>query len=306
MIGKLGVVLFFVLSGFLITYLLLDEINLTTKINMKNFYIRRILRIFPLYYLILIFSFFILPNFTFFSFPDKPISFENFPLKQLILYFTMFPNLAAANFSSIPFASQSWSIGTEEQFYLIWPIIFILFPKRKIQMIILTIIIYLIIKFFLKNNNTFLYNFWMLFNIDCMAIGGVIAYIKFNNLPILKYLINTRTFILTLIFLLMLILFGINFGFFHYEIYASLFSILILNLACNKNISNLLEFKILDYLGKISYGLYMYHVIAIFIIIKITNNSLLIYLFSILSTIIIAHISYNYFEKPFLKMKKKF
>ena len=65
-LGHLGVDLFFVLSGFLITFLLIKEKDLFGKINFKNFYIRRILRIWPLYFLIVIFSLFILPKFTIF------------------------------------------------------------------------------------------------------------------------------------------------------------------------------------------------------------------------------------------------
>jgi len=149
-LGKLGVVLFFVLSGFLITYLLLEEEQQTKKINIKNFFKRRILRIWPLYYLILILSFFILPNFQFFEFPGKPFSFSDFPLKALLLYLFMLPNMAAANLASIPFASQSWSIGTEEQFYIIWPFIFILFKKYRMQAIFLVLAAYLIIKYILS------------------------------------------------------------------------------------------------------------------------------------------------------------
>ncbi|MEG0929911.1 acyltransferase family protein, partial [Algoriella sp.] len=60
-IGKLGVVLFFVLSGFLITYLLLNEEKNTNKINVKRFYFRRVLKIWPLYYFIIFLSYFVFP-----------------------------------------------------------------------------------------------------------------------------------------------------------------------------------------------------------------------------------------------------
>src|SRR3954471_16382358 len=71
-LGKLGVTLFFVLSGFLITYLLLTEKKEFNTIFIKNFYIRRILRIWPLYYLVTILSFFVLPHISFLNIPGVP------------------------------------------------------------------------------------------------------------------------------------------------------------------------------------------------------------------------------------------
>ena len=68
-LGGLGVVFFFVLSGFLITYLLLKEKEQTGTINVKKFYLRRILRIWPLYFLIVALGFFVLPHFTFMELP---------------------------------------------------------------------------------------------------------------------------------------------------------------------------------------------------------------------------------------------
>ncbi|MBD8017003.1 acyltransferase family protein [Weeksellaceae bacterium Sa1CVA4] len=71
-IGKLAVVLFFVLSGFLITTLLLREQQIHQKINFRNFYLRRIFRIWPLYFLILVLGFFIIPYFSMWSNVPSP------------------------------------------------------------------------------------------------------------------------------------------------------------------------------------------------------------------------------------------
>ena len=124
MIGKLGVVLFFVLSGFLISYLLFIEKEVTNTISIKKFYIRRILRIWPLYFLIILFAFFIFPFIEFFSWPEigKEVVWDNVSFK-LILYVFFLPNLALNIYETIPYASQTWSIGAEEQFYLIWPVL---------------------------------------------------------------------------------------------------------------------------------------------------------------------------------------
>ena len=66
--GQLGIIMFFVLSGFLITYLLLEEHRKTGTISIKDFYIRRMLRIWPVYYLIVILGFFVFPQISFFRY----------------------------------------------------------------------------------------------------------------------------------------------------------------------------------------------------------------------------------------------
>ena len=142
-----------------------------------------------------------------------------------------------------------------------------------------------------------------------MAIGGLTAILSFRNSKILKYVNNNYVFYLIALIVILLMIFGVNFGFFHYEIYAILFAIIILNLATNKALATILENKIFNYLGGISYGIYMYHSIAIVIAIKLSmyfNIGLIIYPIAILLTIFFSHVSYKYLEKPFLKLKNKF
>ncbi|NRB70857.1 MAG: acyltransferase, partial [Xanthomonadales bacterium] len=102
--GKLGVVLFFVLSGFLITYLLLAEEKRFAKIDLTSFYLRRVLRIWPLYFFIIFLGFFVLPFLNFFSVPGKGVEFIYSDLALKLALFTLvFPNLALATFGAIPF-----------------------------------------------------------------------------------------------------------------------------------------------------------------------------------------------------------
>ena len=311
-IGKLGVVLFFVLSGFLITYLLMNEEKNTNKINVKGFYIRRIIRIWPLYYFIIFLAYFIFPYLEVFSIEN--ISTEIISIKTFLLYIFMLPNMVLSNFGVVPYASQAWSIGTEEQFYLIWPLLFILFRKNKMLLMLSVIIGYIGVKYYLTINpkNPFGINllaFWNTFNIDCMAIGGLTAILSFRNSKILKYVNNNYVFYLIALIVILLMIFGVNFGFFHYEIYAILFAIIILNLATNKALATILENKMFNYLGGVSYGIYMYHSIAIVIAIKLSmyfKIDFIIYPIAILLTILFSHISYKHLEKPFLKLKKRF
>ena len=121
--GRVGVTLFFVLSGFLISYLLLIEKKVSGSISIKKFYTRRILRIWPLYYLLVFLTFIVLPRISLFNVPKysalMPGSFRyTFPL-----YFFLLPQVALSVFDPVPFAEPLWSIGVEEQFYLLWPVI---------------------------------------------------------------------------------------------------------------------------------------------------------------------------------------
>jgi peptidoglycan/LPS O-acetylase OafA/YrhL len=120
--GHLGVILFFVLSGFLITYLIVKELE-SKSFSFKKFYLRRILRIWPLYYLILIISY---------------ISFEpSISIRGLLLSLSIFPNVANAIGEGWQTSPQIWSIGVEEQFYLVWPFIIYLVPQKKIIMVLI-------------------------------------------------------------------------------------------------------------------------------------------------------------------------
>lgn len=319
-IGKLGVVLFFVLSGFLITSLLLHEKNIKGDISLKNFYIRRILRIWPLYYLIVFLGFFVYPYIQFFDIPDKTVFPDvlthRFP--NIFYFLTIFANIGIPIYGEVPYTSQTWSIATEEQFYLFWPFIFILFPKKSIRLMMVVIIGCWILKYLFNYTNIPVINdktqqvikgFLFYFNINCMALGGIFAVLVHKKNIYLNIIFERRIFFVTVIATILLLLFGVNFGFFHYDIYALLFAIIIVNLACNDDVNSVLENKITNYLGSISYGIYMYHFVSLTIAIRtaIYFDALwVIYPITFILTFIISHLSYKYFESFFLKLKAKF
>lgn len=318
-LGTLGVNLFFVLSGFLITYLLLEEEHLNKTISIGKFYVRRILRIWPLYFLIIFLAFGVLPHISFFSLPDfsNESLYSNIALK-LILYGMLFPNIAQALFGIIPYASHTWSIGTEEQFYLLWPLLLKSVKKYRVFLMLSVVVAYIIIAFFLQSSlsvnvpfRSVLYGFWRTFNIDCMAVGGLFAILLFRQHSFLSFLLKRFIFYPALAIILNL-LFGVLYiKYFQQEIYAALFGIIILNLAAGSNYKTALENPVLVYLGKISYGLYMFHPIAIALAIGICKaaNSFsdwLIYPLSFTFTFLMAWISFHYFESYFLAFKNKF
>ncbi len=316
-IGKLGVVLFFSLSGFLITYLLMIEKERTDTIAVGKFYLRRVMRIWPLYFLIVIFSLFIAPHIDFLSMPEYDIATVQAHLwLKAFLFLFFLPNLLMVGLGIIPFAGQTWSIGTEEQFYLMWPWI-MKRAKNKMNVLITIITIYLIVSAILNANlsDGYLYQlakrFWGVFNIDIMAIGGVASVLVFEKRKILKFLFRKSTQWINLGVIALLIGLGVHFPVLHFEIYGILFTILIMNLASNPDSILNLEHKALKYAGKISYGLYMYHSLVILLVLKTLqkfdiNNDYLLFILSVVFSIVFATLSYEFFEKQFLKLKKRF
>jgi peptidoglycan/LPS O-acetylase OafA/YrhL len=327
--GELGVVLFFVLSGFLITYLLLEEERTATTIRIRNFYVRRILRIWPLYFLIVILGLLVLPNIHLFDVPgyDKATVYRHFSSKVLFYIFFL-PNLVSPLLGIVPYSAHTWSIGTEEQFYLTWPVILKSIKKYRLLLMFIILAGYLFFARALYSSRTdflplkdALSAFWPTFNIDCMAIGGFFAIMLHTRSRFLKFFQNKYLFYFALVLTIALLYKGvyfpvlmvnhIKFQYLYKEFYSLWFGIIILNFASNPEILISLEAKPFRYLGKISYGLYMYQPIGIAVAFQIAlffgpAFNIVFYLLSVAITVAISAISYKYFESYFLKFKGKF
>lgn len=320
-VGGQGVVLFFVLSGFLITYLLLAEEKKVNTIKIKKFYMRRILRIWPLYLAIVLLSLFVFPHVGILSIPGYPIEVvqSNLYLK-LFLYLFFFANLVLSLLGVIPYASQAWSIGTEEQFYLVWPLIIRFIKKNRLILMIGIVVFYNFINLVLASPvsssvpyHTIIRAFWSGFKIDTMAIGGFFAVLLFTNqLPqLLKLFKNRIAFNLAILFVAISYIFGMYYPYINNIVYSGCYAIIILNFAANPNIKINLENKLMNSLGNISYGLYMIHPLAIVLTIKFAQKYELLtnwflYPASVLFTIALAYISYHKYEKYFLRFKTNF
>ena len=325
--GALGVYFFFVLSGFLITYLLLTEKIKTGTVAIKKFYWRRVLRIWPLYYLIVILGFFVIPYITTggFNFTNKELN-EHYGL-NLFLYLIIFPNVAHAMFNPVPLISQTWSIGVEEQFYIIWPV---LAKKAKniFKMLLVVFSIMIGIKVFIlllfklgygSNTLLILKKFFAMSKIECMTIGGMGAYFLFNYQEKFKSVIYHKAVLpLSLIGIPILLLFtpsqlqdGVHL------VYSVLFLFIIANVSGNPNSFLKLENKVFNFLGKISYSIYMYHFMLIpfvfYLFKKIgiePSNQLIPQLIMYVSitglSVLVSWLSFTYFEGWFLKLKTKY
>jgi peptidoglycan/LPS O-acetylase OafA/YrhL len=315
-LGEQGVSLFFVLSGFLITYLLLEEEKQTGTIKLKDFYVRRILRIWPLYFFIGFLALAVLPQIPLFILPGYGHDFIYRDLGTKIVLFLLFlPNLMPFLGGIIPYASQTWSIGTEEQFYLIWPLLLKKISRHRILLMLLIIAGYMLTTRALWSSHTdflpfkyYISGFWSLFNIDLMAIGGLLAILLHTQNQYLKFIRNTIVFYGSLVIVFFMFQQAFMIEHVYKEIYALFYGLIILNFAANPNIHFNLEAGVFKYLGKISYGLYMYHPIAIVLGVHLAKwtgllNNAFIYPVSILFAILLAGLSYKYFEAFFLRRK---
>ncbi|MDZ4844930.1 MAG: acyltransferase [Chitinophagales bacterium] len=323
-LGPQGVKIFFVLSGFLITYLLLSEVKVRSGIDIKKFYIRRILRIWPLYFFIALLGFFVLPQF--FSpdyFPEK--IHPHFDIKLLLTFF-MLPNVVYLVFGHMFSIGVLWSIGTEEQFYLVWPHLINRIAKN-LQALALLLFGILSVKvaceitysmeIFTGVAQKTIWVIQKILDFDCMTVGGIFAFIYFSDKKkILDVLYSKGVQIAVLVILFSLFLFNPKLYSFSNLVYSLLYGVLILNVATNPGSILSFENKALDYCGQISYGIYMYHSIFVALGIWIVRSTLLctdsilsnlfLYPFAILCSIGIAALSYHFLEKPILHYKEKF
>ncbi len=324
--GPLGVVFFFVLSGFLITYLLFVEKEKTGVIAVKDFYIRRILRIWPLYFLVFVLGFMVLPNFEWFEVKVQTRAMNAYYWENFFLYLFFLPNLAFSMFIAVPNIGQLWSIGVEEQFYLIWP-----WLMKKSKNFIRTIVVFIVLlvafklAFLIFSSNVQGYwvgvakKFFAMSKLECMALGGLGAYVLYYKKEnILKWVYKPITLIWSVVSIFICILIVPKFLQNGAHLYYSLCSlVIILNVATNPACFIKLENRVFDHLGKISFGIYMYHMMIAAFVLHFSKDVLhfgadlkapqilFVYSATILLTILVSSLSYRYFELPFIQRKKK-
>ena len=336
--GAIAVSFFFVLSGFLITYLLLTEIEKTETVSLRKFYWRRVLRIFPLYYLLVFIGLIAIPVL---------LSFINYPNTQpydtltggvLFLFFLSF--VVNTAFGS-HFLEPLWSIGVEEYFYIIWAPLLKFFKKRPLSIIGFVIGFKAVLTLFFivipSENTTFnlIKDITASLKFDLMAIGGLGAYAVFKNRTALeKAFFFTPTF-QVLLFVLLIIRFFFNnycvdnqgiIGLIYRGLVLTpvvnvftegvLFLWLLLNVSINPRAFFKLQNPILNKLGEMSYGIYMYQMLVIFAVVlafkKImlkmspTLSTTFFYVLVTIGVISVSWLSKRFFEDRFLKLKKRF
>lgn len=313
--GGIGVSFFFVLSGFLITYILIiEKINAPGKIDLKKFFIRRILRIWPLYYAMVAFAFctpFILDFFhiSYSSEGYEPNWF--FTLTFLENYMQMwtgtFPNVSPLN--------VIWSLCIEEHFYIFWGLAFYLIPLKNIPKLLLGCIIFSFVMQAVYQQYGII-TLDVFTNIHYFAFGGIPAYIFVFRKDIIKKLedipaVYKYMYALSVLAIIVLIanIHLISDPKVNSFLLSILFSGLILSTLGTKNVFKISDESILAKLGMYTYGLYLLHPIFIMLFVKIGSrfewNWSVIVLFSFISSVIFSMLSYHLFEKQFLKLKSR-
>jgi len=296
MLAIVGVECFFTLSGFLITYLLLEETARTGSIQIRKFYVRRILRIWPLFFLVLVCGF------------------------------------AAASsqmFGSIPFAGVLWTVGVEEQFYLLWPVLLRRFKRSPLALMLGVLALLVVLRVAVPAIAYSLHpgehlphawdaglGFFSTLRFECMASGGIAAYlVQRKHEEALAFLHHPTTQLFAIALIAIQTVTGTHDGFVDDTFWGCMFGVVIVNVATNPKSLIRLDHPVLDYLGKISYGVYVYHSFAVggaLLMLRSLNGgagivfNLTYYLASIAITIALAAVSYRFFESRFLRLKPNF
>lgn len=332
-IGEIAVYFFFTISGFLIGYNLISEKAQTNSVSLKRFYTNRALRIWPLYYLAIVLYWFVLPHTVFGNILDKfpahiyanSIIMQNKLTEHtaLLLYLFFLPQIASLNAqfsgSSMYPAPHLWSIGVEEVFYLLIPL-FILFTRNILKKLTQVTIFYfafpILLTMIYKLHNSKII-FALLFSIFmhpfcCMLLGVIGSYLYYYHPDKIVRYCNKKSALVCTILILIMLYKSLYFYWFIPAIYCLLFSVVLLYLVQHK--INILSLNFIDYLGKISYGIYIYHNISIAIIIfllkqnhftKLNFISSIPLILVILLTVLMSVISYEFIEKRFLQLKRK-
>ena len=325
--GSTAVSFFFVLSGFLITYLLIREVDTTKTVSVKRFYLKRVFRIWPLYFLMVLVGAVIQPFFiAWFHVPyEMP-----FTIGETWYYFLFFvPGLVNFQYGN-SLLEPLWSIGVEEIYYLIWAPLVKFFRKYILYLLLgmlaFKLVLLILIEFVeLKPIISYLIR---IHQFESMAIGGLGAYLVFHHgakIPDSRWFsVPVQLFFFGLLFFLLLgggyiDRFGMNW-LFKDSILAALvpnvlFLYLILAVSLVPHSLIHLENKYLDYLGEISYGIYMYHLLFLSFATDIVTGflkesnplvqSVFFYVFALLCILGVSALSKRTLEAYFERLKRK-
>lgn len=329
-LGSWGVEMFFVLSGFLITRILIEsrakaDSQKQSKIAViKNFLLRRCLRIFPIYYLSLVLILF---------FDRTNIS----ELKDNLWYFIgyasnfLYFNTQQFNFPMAHF----WSLAVEEQFYLVWPWFILFLPLKYIKTFLIWAIVFgLASRMFLSfmfPQTIVTVDVLTPSCIDSFSIGGLFSYYTLyyqNNIEVLVSKISKIGLVAFVLSVTLLITNTHIFSTVHRTIDSLFFLALIANAykGVKGMVGAIADNPVLIYIGKISYGLYIYHLLTpwitkVILVVLVRFKSGLIYtitraynessfmvrfLLDFIILVSVSSLSWHFIEKPINKYKNSF
>ncbi len=318
--GDLGVSMFFVLSGFLITTILWSEFKKTGQVDLKNFYRKRMRRILPLYFIIVFIGIILIP--LIFTKEVFQYPFTNLNHNSIWQYLTFTFNFFNENHfvRNTLITSMLWSICVEEQFYLVWP--FVLKFLKRIDYLAYFLgglfLVSLAFRFYFYNvSATIEYNTISVMN--DLIIGCALSFFYFYKKEVIERFITVPGGVISVVAFLGLAYFRSAYLIGNQiwvtiepVLFALIFAYFLMSFIKFK------DWKILNipqvlYMGKVSYGLYIYHILSFFIAIQLVNfldrytpmSRYFEFFLAIPILLIIAHVSYVYFEKRIMVRSKK-
>ena len=317
--GYLGVDIFFVISGFLISGIISNKIK-SNSFSLLEFYERRVKRIAPLYFLIIIIS---VPLAYLILYPHQLTDFSQSIVASLSFLSNFFFYYEIDYFN--PFINYSplihtWSLSVEEQFYLLLPLCLIVFQKLRNNVKVIIFLFFLLLSFFycikLSESNISL-GFYSSISRAWELLAGVV--LSLVNISFFKNFKERYIRVISLLCLIFLV--SIFFGIIKFNhpgfltIIPVLLSVLIIQLSSENNfLKKLLSFKPMVHIGLLSYSLYMIHqpVFSFYKVYKLNNgldSSLNIFEGFIIIVVIyfLSYFSYKFYEKPirYSKLKRK-
>lgn len=310
--GHVGVDFFFVLSGFLITTLLLREDKRTGRISLSGFYTRRALRIIPLYFLVVSVA----------AFNDIVLNGERDKLEILPYYYLFLANFIRGE--DITFLAPTWSLSVEEQYYLIWPLLLIFLPRRTIVPTLIALIAW---------NIAAVLDWFAFIGITgfqagplYFAIGGAtyapillgsLAAVILNSKSGFDTAFRSTTFPLASwaffvgLIVALQILPPVLEGWPNLIVH-SLMAIMLVSVVVKEDnsMSPVLRLRPIVRIGQISYGIYLYHTFARGVTVPLLNDygitSLWAHFISYFAlSLIVSEISFRTYEKWFLDLRRR-
>ncbi|MFT4033522.1 MAG: acyltransferase [Siphonobacter sp.] len=331
-LGRLGVNIFFVLSGFLITRILLlsKDRYLNQEgglgLYLKKFYVRRTIRIFPIYYLTILIAFIV----------------NVIPVREKVWWCVLYAvNIYVGHYEHwLGVIDHFWSLAVEEQFYLFFPLVVFFVPIRHFTKILWIFIVgsILLRTYYFVNGNDWIVSFVLMPTcLDAFGFGGLLAYLFVYQFDKFQVIFHHKA-LLWVGLILLIGLLAVESIFFETQNNPAnvIFERLIASIFCFFFIGNavkgftgamkwLLENPASSYLGRISYGIYLYHnfvfnhyhtpathPVARFMNRvhqhwpTVTNTYLFDFLVYSFLTVILATASWFLIEKPINNLKNKF
>ncbi len=303
--GWMGVDLFFVLSGFLITGILIDTKQ--SEGYFKNFYARRCLRIWPLYFSALLFMLVIVPLL-------RPSEFQTVFGPRSSPWWA-FPLFLQNFFVPIPTSAYgllgvTWSLAVEEQFYLVWPLVVRLCNEAQLRKIALGVILVSpVLRFYLSQHGVNIYSNTFC-RLDGLMAGAMLAVI-IRSSSFLPSRFITGAWITLLVAAsmgLMLDKLHARWIVFSFVVLASVSFVYLALFSEQEWLQAFMTNRFLAYTGTISYGIYLLEKIPLDVVkaSHLERQTFLSFSIATLATYAMAVLSWNLLEKPFLRLKRPF